>query len=146
VKWAQRISIAILAVVAVLFIAFTSSKIAWDYRSHLQKRTMVNIRDAAIRHERGQPIGLLVDEWGTPMRVRTRGPHISIRAAMSDRTFESTMPHPATYEPGDDIVFLDGHFWQFPGGWRGFGPPPAPGPDPTLGPCSSCHRGRVEKR
>lgn len=81
-----------------------------------QKRTMANIRAAATRHEARSPIGKLVDEWGTPMQVRIRGPHYAIRAAMSDRIFERGLPHRMTDNFNDDVVFIDGNFRQFPSG------------------------------
>ena len=81
-----------------------------------QKRTMASIRDAAQRHEAGKPLGNLIDAWGIPMQIRTRGRHYSIRAAMSDRRFESGIPRGVTHAMTEDVVFIDGNFRQYPGG------------------------------
>jgi hypothetical protein len=116
VKWAQRISIVILAVIALVVIASAADNLYVAVQRKRQKRTMANIRDAATRHESGAPMGKLVDEWGTPMQIRIRGPHYAIRAAMSDRVFEHGLPRRMTFEFRDDIVFIDGNFRQFPNG------------------------------
>jgi ABC-type nickel/cobalt efflux system permease component RcnA len=116
VKWLQRISIAILAVIALAVIAFAVDDVYTAVQRKRQKQTMANIRDAATRHEAGAPIGKLVDEWGTPMQIRIRGSHYAIRAAMSDRIFEPGLPRRMTYKFSDDVVFIDGNFRQFPYG------------------------------
>lgn len=115
-KWLQRISIVILALIAVAFVVNGAAELQIAFQRKRQKQTMANMRSAATRHEAGAPMGKLVDEWGTPMQIRIRGPHYAIRAAMSDRIFEPGLPRRMTYEFSDDVVFIDGNFRQFPHG------------------------------
>jgi hypothetical protein len=84
-------------------------------RSH-QKLTMADMRDAAARHEQGQPIGALTDAWGHPMQVRIREGHYSIRAAMRDGKFQYIPLGKITSSWDADVVLVDGTFQQMPEG------------------------------
>ena len=84
-----------------------------------QKRTMADMREAATRFENGEPFRTMRDAWGHPMRIRVRGKHYSIRAAMRDGRFEpeGRIQHlrmTTTFD--DDVLFLGGNFVQMPEG------------------------------
>jgi len=102
---------------------------------------MSAMRTAAIALEQGKVVPPFEDAWGTPVRIRVRRPHVSLRSAGADRKFETSDARGITNaikERGADIVLIDEAFVQFPDGVS-YVDEPGVTPDPTTRPCASCH-------
>src|SRR5687768_13230352 len=106
----------IVSTVFALLIAIAASNVYTALQRSYQKRTMADMRDAALRIEEGKPAGAVVDAWGHPMQVRVREGHYSIRAAMRDGKFERETLTGFTSSWDDDVVLSDGAFQRMPEG------------------------------
>lgn len=107
---------AVLVALLVFVIVGVTGHVRTSIQRSRQKRTMAHIHLAAERFEKGQPIGALRDAWDRPMRVHVAGKHYLIQSAASDGMFERGPFKGQAPNLEDDIVLIDGIFWQMPEG------------------------------
>ena len=135
-----KLAIATAVIILAFFAAGIPDLLTARHRAR-QKRTMLAMRTAANELEKGRAVAPFRDEWGTPVRIRVRRPHFSLRSAGADREFETADARGMTdsvKERGADIVYNDEAFVQFPDGIT-YLELPGVTPDPTTRPCASCH-------
>jgi hypothetical protein len=88
----------------------------------------------------------LADAWGTPLAIHILAGGYEIRSAAADRVFDKTVFEGEATSRGQDLVFANGSFVQWPKGDISLPPAYDPRPktpaDPVVGQCSRCHGSR----
>jgi hypothetical protein len=112
----RRIAQTVLLIVVLFFTWTCGSNFHTSLQRSRQKRTMADLRTAAMKIEQGLPPGNVRDGWGNAVRVRITDSHYSLRAAGADGEFETVDPRGVAREFDADIVLTSQGFLQYPEG------------------------------